>query len=214
MRRSQLCSSCQISLVGWLHCISIQVSRFHHPLCMPEMYRVWTCSNGLYARVPEDTEDPTWTVCYVAVRFEELAIFVLTLSVSWVSACGLVGGYRSHATRGESPRTPQRVAYPIVLPLCCRLPVLCAANQRLALCPAQSARPFTGMLAACRPSYSTDAGQCCMADSYACRRMQPDIGDSSRGWCICGRGRVWKSAALGCSRVGPWNATSRPDDLI
>ena len=46
------------------------------------------------------------TVCYVAVRFEELAIFVLTLSVSWVSACGLVGGYRSHATRGESSPAP------------------------------------------------------------------------------------------------------------
>ena len=29
--RSQLCSSCQISLVGWPHCTSIQVSRFHHP---------------------------------------------------------------------------------------------------------------------------------------------------------------------------------------
>ena len=70
------------------------------------------------------------------------------------------------------------------------------------------------MLAACRPSYSTDAGQCCMADSYACGRMQPDIGDSSRGWCICGRGGVWKSAAPGCSRVGSWNAAGRPDDLM
>lgn len=43
-----------------------------------------------------------------AVRFEELAIFILTLSVSWVSACGLVGGYRSHATRGQcSSQTPR-----------------------------------------------------------------------------------------------------------
>ena len=73
---------------------------------MPEMYGVWTYSKGLYARVPGDTEDSIWTVCYVAVRFEELAIFILTLSVSWVSACGLVGGYRSHATRGESFPAP------------------------------------------------------------------------------------------------------------
>ena len=73
---------------------------------MPKMYRVWTYSKGLYARVPEDTEDSISTVCYVAVRFEELAIFILTLSVSWVSACGLVGGYRSHATRGESSLAP------------------------------------------------------------------------------------------------------------
>ncbi len=37
-----------------------------------------------------------------AVRFEELIIFILTLNVSWVSACGIVGGYRSHATRGQT----------------------------------------------------------------------------------------------------------------
>ena len=170
---------------------------------MPEMYRVRTYSKGLFARVFGDAEGLTWTVCYVAVRFEELAIFILTLSVSWVSACGLVGGYRSHATRGESSLAPAAHHKPDCAPPSLLFAVLCAANQRLALCPAQNARRFTGMLAACRPSYSTDAGQCCVADSYACGRMQPDIGDSSRRWCFCGRGGVWKSAAPGCSRVGP-----------
>ena len=100
----------------------------------------------------------------------------------------------------------------VMLP--CPFLSLCTAKQRLILRPAQKARTLTGRLAACRPSYSIDARQCRMADSYACGRMQPDIGDGSRGWCVCGRGRVWKSAATGCARVGPWNAASRPEDLL
>ena len=79
-------------------------------LPLPMMYAqkcaVWRCSSGVYERAPEDSEDSTGGVSCVAVRFEELAIFILTLSVSWVSACGLVGGYRSHATRGESSPAP------------------------------------------------------------------------------------------------------------
>jgi hypothetical protein len=35
------------------------------------------------------------------VRFEELLIFIFTLCVSWVSACGILGGYKTVATSGE-----------------------------------------------------------------------------------------------------------------
>jgi hypothetical protein len=46
---------------------------------------------------------PGWTapLHFNPIRFEELAIFCITLCVCWVSACGVVGGYRTGATAGE-----------------------------------------------------------------------------------------------------------------
>ena len=46
---------------------------------------------------------PGWTapLHFNPIRFEELAIFCITLCVCWVSACGVVGGYRTGATASE-----------------------------------------------------------------------------------------------------------------
>lgn len=46
---------------------------------------------------------PGWTapLHFNPVRFEELLILIITLCVSWVSACGILGGYKTVATSGE-----------------------------------------------------------------------------------------------------------------
>ena len=46
---------------------------------------------------------PGWTapLHFNPIRFEELAIFCITLCVCWVCACGVVGGYRTGATASE-----------------------------------------------------------------------------------------------------------------
>ncbi|CAL5219993.1 g1934 [Coccomyxa viridis] len=65
------------------------------------------------------------------VRFEELAIFILTLNVSWVTACGIVGGYRTHATR-DLPTALTRVsaAWLIAMPVAaCNLILVTAAED-------------------------------------------------------------------------------------
>ena len=46
---------------------------------------------------------PGWTapLHFNPIRFEELAIFCITLCVCWIGACGVVGGYRTGATASE-----------------------------------------------------------------------------------------------------------------
>ena len=67
---------------------------------------------------------PGWTapLHFNPVRFEELVIFVITICVCWVSACGIVGGYRTQATAGACavpPRKSTQTWTDAVLPACC-----------------------------------------------------------------------------------------------
>ncbi|KAK9909820.1 hypothetical protein WJX75_007948 [Coccomyxa subellipsoidea] len=64
------------------------------------------------------------------VRFEELLIFIFTLCVSWVSACGILGGYKTVAT-SDLPTALARVsgAWLIAMPVAaCNLILVTAAE--------------------------------------------------------------------------------------
>ncbi|EIE20862.1 hypothetical protein COCSUDRAFT_6943, partial [Coccomyxa subellipsoidea C-169] len=75
---------------------------------------------------------PGWTapLHFNPVRFEELLIFIFTLCVSWVSACGILGGYKTVAT-SDLPTALARVsgAWLIAMPIAaCNLILVTAAE--------------------------------------------------------------------------------------